>query len=275
MGGGGPMGMIGMPVQKAKDFKGTARRLIGYLRPHRVQLGVVVIDRDPEHHVQHRRSPRSWARPRPSCSRAWWRSCKRVPGAKIDFDYIGQILLILAGLYVISALFSYLQQYVMAGVAQKTVFAMRRDVEAKLARLPLKFFDARTHGEILSRVTNDVDNIANTLQQSLTQFITSVVTMVGIMIMMLTISPPMTLIALSWPCRFDGGGDVIGRQALAEASSSPSRSRSASSTATSKRCIPATRSSKPSATRATRSPSSTRSTTGCTRRAGRRSSSPG
>ena len=83
-------------------------------------------------------------------------------------------------LYVISAVFSYLQQYLMAGVAQKTVYDMRREVDEKLARLPLKFFDARTHGEILSRVINDVDNIGNTLQQSVTQLITSVVTIVGV-----------------------------------------------------------------------------------------------
>ena len=99
-------------------------------------------------------------------------------------------------LYVISAVFSYLQQFVMAGVAQSTVYDMRRDVDEKLARLPLKFFDARTHGEILSRVTNDVDNISNTLQQSLTQLITSLVTIVGIIVMMLTISFWLTLIAL-------------------------------------------------------------------------------
>jgi ATP-binding cassette subfamily B multidrug efflux pump len=121
---------------------------------------------------------------------------QRVPGAAIDFGYIGQILLILAGLYVISAFFTYLTQYIMTGVAQRTVLNMRRDVEDKLARLPLKFFDARTHGEILSRVTNDVDNISNTLQQSVTQIITSVVTIVGVVILMLTINVWMTLIAL-------------------------------------------------------------------------------
>ena len=90
-----------------------------------------------------------------------------MPGAHIDFGYIGQILLIVAALYAISAFSSYLQQYIMAAVAQRTVFVMRRDVEEKLARLPLKFFDGRTHGEILSRVTNDVDNISTTLQQQL------------------------------------------------------------------------------------------------------------
>ena len=121
---------------------------------------------------------------------------QHIPGAHIDFGAIAQILLVLAFLYLISAVFGYLQQYLMAGVAQKTVYDMRRDVDDKLARLPLKFFDARTHGEILSRVTNDVDNIANTLQQSATQLITSLVTIVGVVIMMLTINFWMTLIAL-------------------------------------------------------------------------------
>ncbi|MFL6556576.1 MAG: ABC transporter ATP-binding protein, partial [Bacillus sp. (in: firmicutes)] len=121
---------------------------------------------------------------------------KGVPGAKIDFDYIGQIILLLIGLYILSAIFAYIQQYIMAGVAQKTVYNLRKEVEEKLNRLPLKYFDSRTHGEILSRAVNDVDNISTTLQQSLTQLITSVVTIIGVIIMMLSISPLMTLIVL-------------------------------------------------------------------------------
>ncbi|HZK87465.1 MAG TPA: ABC transporter ATP-binding protein [Syntrophomonas sp.] len=113
-----------------------------------------------------------------------------------DFGYIGKIILLLIGLYIISALFSYIMSYIMASVSQRTVYRMRNDVKDKLDRLPLKYFDQRTHGEILSRVTNDMDNIATTLQQSLTQLITSVVTVIGILIMMLTISPLMTIIAL-------------------------------------------------------------------------------
>jgi ATP-binding cassette, subfamily B, multidrug efflux pump len=117
-------------------------------------------------------------------------------GPKIDFDYIGKIVLILIGLYFISSAFNYIQQYIMAGVAQNTVFDMRKDVNEKLNKLPLKYFDGRTHGEILSRVTNDLDTVANTLQQSLTQLITSVVTIVGVIIMMLTISPILTLVTI-------------------------------------------------------------------------------
>jgi len=121
---------------------------------------------------------------------------KHQPIPSFDFEYIGKILLLMIVLYLVSALFIFIMSYLMASVSQQTVYRMRNDVKEKLDRLPLKYFDQHTHGEILSRVTNDMDNIANTLQQSLTQLITSVVTVVGILIMMLTISPVMTLIAL-------------------------------------------------------------------------------
>ncbi len=119
-----------------------------------------------------------------------------LPGPGVDFAYIGRILLILLGLYVISAIFLYIQQYVMAGVSQRAVYRMRQQVEEKLNRLPLKYFDSRTHGEIMSRTINDMDNISTTLQQSVTQLITSAVTVVGVLIMMLTISPLLTLVVL-------------------------------------------------------------------------------
>jgi ATP-binding cassette subfamily B protein len=117
-------------------------------------------------------------------------------GGKVDFSYIWYILLILLGVYIFSSLFTFVMQYVMSGVAQRTVYAMRQDVDNKLAFLPLKYYDSKTHGEILSRVTNDVDTIAATLQQSLTQLITSVLQIIGFIIMMLTISPVLTLIVL-------------------------------------------------------------------------------
>ncbi|MDQ6662707.1 MAG: ABC transporter ATP-binding protein/permease, partial [Chloroflexota bacterium] len=98
------------------------------------------------------------------------------------------------GLYVISAIFMYIQQYVMAGVAQKTIYQLRREVEEKLSRLPLKYFDGRTHGEILSRAVNDMDNISSTLQQSVTQLISSVITLVGVIVLMLTISWLLSLV---------------------------------------------------------------------------------
>ena len=166
-------------------------------------------------------------------------------------------------MYVISAVFQYLQQYLMSGVAQKTVYALRRDVEAKFSRLPLKFFDSRTHGEILSRVVNDLDNISSTLQQNLTQLITSVLSVIGIIIMMLTISWMLTMvIVLTMPLSVTFV--AVHGQALAEAISCASRRRSAGSTATSPKCTQATRSSRPSATNSARwrsSTSSMRSTT--------------
>src|SRR5439155_235065 len=109
-------------------------------------------------------------------------------------------LLLLSGLYIVSAVFNYIQQYLMVGVAQKSVYAMRREVEEKFERLPLKFYDSRTHGEILSRAVNDMDSISSTLQQNLTQLITSVVTVIGVIVLMLTISPLLTVVvALTLP----------------------------------------------------------------------------
>ncbi len=124
----------------------------------------------------------------------------RDTNGKVDRDYILWVLLFLVVLYLLSSGFTFIMGWTMAGVAQKTVYDMRKDVEAKLGRLPLKYFDTRTHGEIMSRVTNDVDTIAGTLQQSLTQIITSVVSLIGYIVMMLTISWALTgMILLTMP----------------------------------------------------------------------------
>ena len=208
---------LGMPVQKAKNFKGTIKRLANYLRPDKYRfllvfllaiastlfaiLGPKILGKATtklgegvlakyQYYLQlnaaiEQKMPLSVINELQS---------QPIPG--FDFGYIGRILLILVGLYLISALFSYAMSYIMASVSQQTVYRMRNEVKHKLDQLPLKYFDQRTHGEILSRVTNDMDNIATTLQQSLTQLITSFVTVTGILIMMLTISPLMTLIAL-------------------------------------------------------------------------------
>src|SRR5437763_16692232 len=106
------------------------------------------------------------------------------------------VLLIVLGLYVISSIFIYIQQYVMACVSQRSMYRLRREVDEKLARLPLKYFDSRTHGEIMSRAVNDMDNLSTTLQQSITQLISSGVTLVGVIVLMLTISPLLSLIVL-------------------------------------------------------------------------------
>ncbi|WP_026567337.1 ABC transporter ATP-binding protein [Bacillus sp. UNC41MFS5] len=193
-GGFGPMGM-GMPVQKAKNFKGTLNRLISYLKPYKLQLLAVLITAIIST-IFAIVSPKILGKATTKLFEGLMMKFRGIPGAKIDFDYIGQIIILLIGLYILSAIFAYIQQYIMAGVAQKTVYNLRKEVEEKLNRLPLKYFDSRTHGEILSRAVNDVDNISTTLQQSLTQLITSVVTIIGVIIMMLSISPLMTLIVI-------------------------------------------------------------------------------
>lgn len=197
--GSGPLGKQGpqmvMPVVKAKDFKGSLKRLLGYLKPYRWRL-LTIFAMAILSTAFSIVSPKILGKATTKLFEGIMLKYRQVPGARVDFDYILQIVLFLVGLYIFSACFSYLQQYLMAGVAQRTVFDLRKAVQDKLNRLPLKYFDANPHGEILSRVTNDVDNIGSTLQQSLTQLITSLVTLVGILIMMLTISPLMTLIAL-------------------------------------------------------------------------------
>ncbi|MBP2001895.1 ATP-binding cassette subfamily B protein [Paenibacillus shirakamiensis] len=208
-GPGGP-GMV-MPGDKAKDFKGTLRRLMGYLRPHRGQI-ILVILMAVLSTIFSIVSPKIMGKATTELLTGFIGKMKHVPGAHIDFDYIWQIIMILIGLYLLSSLFTYIQQFLMAGVSQKTVYDLRRDVNDKLGRLPLKYFDSRTNGEILSRAVNDVDNISTTLQQSLTQLITSVLTIIGVLVMMLTISPWLTLIALvSLPLSFLGIKAIAGR----------------------------------------------------------------
>jgi ATP-binding cassette, subfamily B, multidrug efflux pump len=299
-GGFGGGGHFGAPVQKAKDFKGTLKRLIRYLKPHTLNLIIVlifaiastsftiaapkimsnamnklqdaymakmmlekmsdaqkkVVDQINEQMKQTQKLPSATAQipsqqakvnpenakaiqefiklpmlntvkdagqkaeivqkmldlgskmPTQGQSgvknvkltkdqiRGTVRAIKETNG-KYDFHYIGKIVLVLLGMYIISSIFSLIMGLVMSGVSQKTVRDLRREVDQKLAKLPLKFFDNHAHGDILSRVTNDLDTVANTLQQSLTQIITSVITIIGYIIMMLTISPTLTLIVLA------------------------------------------------------------------------------
>lgn len=194
--GGGPSGgNMMMMGEKPKNFKATFRRLLGYLKPRRTALIAVFIAAILST-VFMIAGPKIMGTAITELFEGAYAKFQGVPGAEIDFTKIGQILLLLAGLYVISSLFSYIQQYIMSSVAQKTVYDLREDVNQKLERLPLKYYDGRPNGETLSRVTNDIDTIGSTLQQSVTSFITSIVTIVGILIMMLTISPLLTLISL-------------------------------------------------------------------------------
>ena len=190
---------MGRPVEKAKDVKGTVKRLLVYLKRHKIKLSIVLVF-SVLSTVFSIVGPKILGKATTRLLDGLigkfmaYRAHKPVPS--IDFHYIGNIILFLCALYIISAIFSFIQQFIMAGISQKIVFDMREDVNNKLSRLPLKFFDSRTHGEIMSRVTNDIDNISTTLQQSLTQLIVSVCTIVGVVIMMLTISPLLTLITL-------------------------------------------------------------------------------
>ncbi|MFJ5748864.1 ABC transporter ATP-binding protein [Peribacillus frigoritolerans] len=190
--GGGNMMMMG---QKAKDFKGTLKRLLTYLKPRRNRLIYVFLAAIMST-IFMIVGPKIMGNAITELFEGAYGKFQGIPGAAINFDKIGQILLLLAGLYALSSLFSYVQQYIMSSVAQDTVYDLREDVNKKLEKLPLKYFEGRPNGETLSRMTNDIDTIGSTLQQSLTQFITSIVTIVGIIIMMLSISPLLTLISI-------------------------------------------------------------------------------
>ncbi|MDO7786655.1 ABC transporter ATP-binding protein [Desulforamulus aquiferis] len=198
--GGGALGhgfgpQVTLPGQKAKDFKGTLKRLSMYLKPYKYQFLAVFLAAVLST-VFNIFSPKILGQATTKLFEGIMLKAQGIPGARVDFDFITQILITLVFLYLFSSLFSYIQQYIMAGVAQKTVYNLRKEINSKLSRLPLKYFDAQKHGEILSRAINDVDNISTTLQQSLVQITTSVVTLVGITVMMLTISPVITLVLI-------------------------------------------------------------------------------
>lgn len=220
MGGGmgrGPAGGMTMPVEKAKDFKGTLMRLVGYLAPQKMKfiaVGILAIvstvfsifgpkilgkattkiaDGIVAQYMYYYKIQAAIQQNQPA---SVIDSLRNAPIPLFDLGYIGKILMLMVVLYIISFLTGYAMSFIMSGVSQKTVYVMRNEVKEKLDRLPLKYFDGRTHGEILSRVTNDMDTIATTLQQSMTQLITSIVTIVGILAMMISISPVMTVIAL-------------------------------------------------------------------------------
>ena len=189
------IGGLGMPTQKAKNFKGTLARLLGYLRPHGAALAVLTLA-GAIGTVFSVLGPKILGKATTKIFEGFVAKARGVPGAAVDFGYVGRILLWLIALYVIGNTFQYLMQYLMANVAQKTVYAMRREVEAKFDRLPLKFFDARTRGEVMSRAVNDLDSISGTLQQTLTQLLTSALTLIGVIVMMLTISWILTLVTV-------------------------------------------------------------------------------
>ena len=190
--GAGPMAGFGLPAQKAKNFKGTLFRLLGYLQPHRFALSVVIVAGSIGT-LFSVLGPKLLGKVTTKIFEGYVARVSHVPGGGIDFHAIGRTLLGLIALYAASAAFQYLMQFLMARIAQRTVYAMRREVEAKFERLPLRFFDSRSRGEIMSRAVNDLDSISSTLQQNLTQLLTSVLTLTGVIVMMLTISWVLTI----------------------------------------------------------------------------------
>lgn len=194
---GAPLGRgggLGQKTEKAKNFKGTMLHLAGYLKHYKISVIVVIV-------FACFSSVFSIAGPK-ILGKATTKLFEGLiawamgTGLLTDFRYIRNRLLLLVVLYVVSALFSYLQSYIMSGVSMKITYELRKNISEKMNRLPLNYYDTRTHGEILSRITNDVDTVSQTLNQSLTQMITSVTTLTGIVIMMLSISIRMTLVAV-------------------------------------------------------------------------------
>lgn len=183
----------GAPVEKAKDFKGTIRKIFAYMGSYKTALVVVMIFAVAST-VFHVIGPKILSRATTELFNGLMN--KLSGGSGIDFAKIGRILLILLSIYVCSALFSFVQGWIMTGISQKMTFRMRREISEKIHRMPMKYFESRTVGEVLSRITNDVDTMGQSLNQSVTQLITSIATIVGVFIMMLTISPLMTLIAI-------------------------------------------------------------------------------
>ncbi len=186
---GGGMGPPGMHGEKPKEFKKTLWRLLSYLKPRKYQLIFVAIAAifSTLFNVI---TPKLLG----DATSSIFASVTTKTG--VDFPFLSKLLMMLLGLYVISSLFAYLQQYIMAGVSQKTTAELREAVNDKLTRLPLRYYDQHPHGDVLSRVINDIDNINNSLQQALSQIITSVIAIIGTIIMMLVISPILTLVVL-------------------------------------------------------------------------------
>jgi ATP-binding cassette, subfamily B, multidrug efflux pump len=190
----GPMGM-GMPGEKARNFKATMLQLSKYLKPYRIPL-IIALVLAIVGTVFTIIGPRLLGDATTNLFNGAIGKIMHTPGAGIDFSYIGNILLILAALYIISAACSYGMGYIMTSVSIKVTYDLRKKISEKINRLPMKYFDNKTYGEVLSHVTNDVDTISNTLNQSLFQIVTSIVTIIGVLIMMFTISWLLALISV-------------------------------------------------------------------------------
>lgn len=239
---GGPGAMIGAPAEKPKDFKGTLKKLVSYLKPYWLKVGLVIVFAisstifaivSPKilGHATNQivddytslmaynqvmaQLPAGIKLPAGTTgaaviSKIPASTLEKIPADKLEliknldltvkptfhFDAVLQIIILLVALYLVSAAFSYVQGWIMSGITQKVTYQFRRDISEKINRLPLRYFDKRTYGEVLSRVTNDVDTVGQSLNQSLSQIITSVVMILGIIVMMLSISWLLTLITV-------------------------------------------------------------------------------
>lgn len=182
-----------MGGEKAKDFKGTIGKLFRYIGKYKAAVVVVAIFAIGST-VFNVVCPKVLGKATTALSEGIMN--KITGNGGIDFTYIGKILLFCLGLYVLSVAFSFVQGFIMTGITQKVCYRMRREVSEKINRMPMSYFESRTYGEVLSRITNDIDTMGNGLNQSITQFITSVSTVIGVIVMMLTISPLMTLISV-------------------------------------------------------------------------------
>jgi len=221
--GFGPPGLHGSGV-KAKDFKGSFKRLAGQLRPDALKIGLIVAfavvsvaltvaapkilaratnlifegfisSRLPPGVTKEQAIAGLQAQGQEQLA-SMLSNMDLNPGGGVDMAAVGRVLILVLALYLVGALFTWFQAYLMAGVVQRVVYRLRRDVDLKLSRLPLQYFDSHARGDTLSRVTNDIDNIQQTLQQTLTQIITAVLTLVGVLAMMFWISPLLALISL-------------------------------------------------------------------------------
>ena len=190
--GGGPHGGHG-PAEKAKDVKGTTKKLANRLSEHKIAIIIVIIFAIGST-IFSIVGPKILGN---ATTEIYTGLMNKINGTGgIDFAKIGKIILFALGLYAVSALFSMIQSYIMAGVAQKTTYKIRNELTEKINKLPMKYFDKRTNGEVLSIISNDVDTLSTGLNQSITQIITSIFTIIGILVMMLSISWEMTLVSL-------------------------------------------------------------------------------
>ncbi|WP_296778377.1 ABC transporter ATP-binding protein [Ruminococcus sp.] len=181
------------PGEKPKNFKGSMKKLISYLGAYKIAILIVMILAAVAT-VFSVAGPKIMAK---ATNALFDGLMSKIAGTGgIDFGYIGKILLFTLGLYIFSSAVSFVQGWIMTGISQKVCYRLRKDISEKIGRMPMKYFESRTYGEVLSRITNDVDTLGTTLNQSITQIITSTATLIGIIVMMLSISPLMTLISI-------------------------------------------------------------------------------